>query len=795
MPVNFTSFFPKRTISTNLSSHKHFLSLILLSLLCFNSFGQVYKAWTPSSTSDLSWSTASNWAPEGVPDNGSQVHIAYTDLGDTGPVIESGTSAFAYSIRIANSKTLTITNSTLEVEHEIVVDSNKLIIEDNSEVSCNDDFTLSFFKEFTISESTLDIGGQLISYGIITVNESEISAGSINFGAYINVSTFTNNSKLVSDSSFANSGEMTFSSSNIEADELKTYYNSTNTFSGNSTIKIENDLYSNGIFEMNDTSEIETNNLEMEYYNDRNVWNLHNESCLIVNEKLTTRYALTLYDNSSLIQTSTNDLNSDTDNGKADLKIYRTAKNIEDTDYVYWSSPVKDKSITDIGNDDYRYKWQARTNTGYASNFGNWIQTTEDMETGKGYIVKGGPTGHTSGDDYEVLFSMRLNYGNRLNNGTITTDIKRGSYTGADYFGPSTETVVTSDDDNLNLIGNPYPSAISAKEFLNENTDLDGNVRIWTHTNGLSNTNDDPFFANETQSYNASDYITYNSTGSSTGPNSYSGYIATGQAFFVTLNDSGAKNDVATFTNAMRTKTTDYTNAEFYRTNESLQKSRIWLNLTADETKTSTTMLLGYVDGATEKRDRLYDAIPMNVNTMGLYSLIDDKPMVIQGRSLPFEAADEVPLKLITTTKDLYTIDIKSVDGVFDDGQDVYLEDLYENKIQNLKKSNYTFSAEAGSFDDRFVLRYQNNTSSIEDAIIADSNFAIIATKNFIKASTSTNTIDTIVVYDVLGRVIYQANKLNTTEVKLDQLKPTNSPLIVRATLTNGTTKTQKVKY
>ncbi len=520
------------------------------------------------------------------------------------------------------------------------------------------------------------------------------------------------------------------------------------------------------------------------------------ESVLIIENKFTNYTTIYIDSGSSLIQTSETDLNvSNAWNDTDQFTIDRSIDIERDIDYVYWSSPVPGYSIDDIGDTTYRYEWEATKDNGgtYASNFGNWKKASGEMTQGKGYIVRGF-VDELILDDGNSIYQQRFQ-AQKPYNGNITVPIYKGTYTGANYTGPSSQTLVTSNDDNWNLLGNPYPSAISAQKFLELNKYLDGNVRIWTHTNGLSASNDDPFYANETFSYNVNDYITYNLLGSSTGPSSFNGYIASGQGFFVLFEDViPSTEEEAYFTNDMRTYDTYYTNTEFYRTDETSQKSRIWLELIADETKSSNTMLLGYTDGATEEKDRLYDAVAMDINTMGIYSLIDNQPMVIQGRSLPFLDTDQVPLSIITTTKDLYSIGIKYVDGNFENNQDIYLEDLYENTIHNLKDSAYTFSSEAGTFNDRFILRYQDKSLSIDDAII-DSEFKIIATQNFIKASTTSNTINSIIVYDILGRVLYQTKGLNTTEVKLDQLAPTQGPLIVKATLANGTTKTQKVIY
>ncbi|WP_299777410.1 GEVED domain-containing protein [uncultured Formosa sp.] len=508
-------------------------------------------------------------------------------------------------------------------------------------------------------------------------------------------------------------------------------------------------------------------------------WDVNDTSVLVIDETLTLDGDITLNDDASLVQSS-----EDTNSSSGTFTVNRTSTTSYNTDYTYWSSPVQSFNIDNISTSSYRYEWLPTINNKY----GNWSKVSNtNMTVGKGYIIRGNNYTASYQDD-------------KPNNGTINTTITRGTYNGSDYIDISS-TAVTKIDDNWNLIGNPYPSAINADDFLTENSGsldagesvsggtVEGGVRVWTHASELSSGNDTPFYANEIESYNSDDYITYTLAGSS--PSGFDGYIASGQGFFVLMKHAASTPNTVTFTNDMRSYTSEYSNSEFYRT--SGEKNRIWLDL-IDSEETSSSMLLGYFDGAVNAKDPLYDAVIMNSNTTSLYSIIEDEAFVIQGKANPFLETDKVPLGLISTKKDVFTIGINKVEGVFENDQDIYLEDLYENTIHNLKDSAYSFSSEAGTFNDRFILRYQNSTLGIEDAIV-DANFKIIATKNFIKATSTTSTINKIIVYDIIGRVIYQANKLNASEVKLNQLKPTNSPLIVKATLTNGTTKTQKVIY
>jgi hypothetical protein len=68
-------------------------------------------------------------------------------------------------------------------------------------------------------------------------------------------------------------------------------------------------------------------------------------------------------------------------------------------------------------------------------------------------------------------------------------------------------------DDNFNLIGNPYLSAIRFTDFMAANTDLEGPMRVWTHGTLPSNANGNPFYGSFVYNYMSNDYIIHNGTG------------------------------------------------------------------------------------------------------------------------------------------------------------------------------------------------------------------------------------------------------------------------------------------
>ena len=472
--------------------------------------------------------------------------------------------------------------------------------------------------------------------------------------------------------------------------------------------------------------------------------------------------------------------------GNIDMK--RIA-NIRQTDYVFWSSPVANFPLTSVSpgtNAGVLWNWNP-TVAANTNGFGIWQNTTENMIDGKGYIVRGPDAFTTAFQNYTATFN------GVANNGTVTRTITRGTYTGADYVGP-TALMVTRDDDNLNLIGNPYPSAIDAQAFMAANAEIEGAVHIWTHGTAPSDAIADPFYQDYVQNYTINDYITYNSVGASSGAGVFSGNIGAGQGFFVTMEDTGATSETVTFDNTMRDKS--YGNADFYRSSDVTEKHRIWLDLTAPNNQ-NNRILIGYVTGATEGKDRLYDATNINKTDFRFYSKADDNKLLIQGRPVPFVDTDKVNLEALLPTSGTYTFAINSLDGLFEDAnQEIYLEDKVLNIIHDLRTSPYTFDADSGVQEDRFVLRYtdENEPLSIED-VITNKELSIFTANNQVTAVSNTSNIKTFTMHDVNGRLLVNNGNLNNTEYSINTNKYSTGTYLVTIELQDGRTLTKKVVF
>ena len=125
-----------------------------------------------------------------------------------------------------------------------------------------------------------------------------------------------------------------------------------------------------------------------------------------------------------------------------------------------------------------------------------------------------------------------------------------------------------------------------------------------------------------------------------------------------------------------------------------VENNRIWLNAT-NATGDFSQMAINYVTGATNGLDS-FDAKYFNEATLALNSVIDNVDYVIQGRALPFDATDLVPLSFYAAAAGNYTISIASVDGLFTGSQDIVLKDNVTGTETDLKAGGYTFAAPSG---------------------------------------------------------------------------------------------------
>src|SRR5690606_4310707 len=119
-----------------------------------------------------------------------------------------------------------------------------------------------------------------------------------------------------------------------------------------------------------------------------------------------------------------------------------------------------------------------------------------------------------------------------------------------------------------------------------------------------------------------------------------------------------------------------------------------------------------------------------------------------------------------------FEIALPVAEGLFV-SQDIFLEDKMLHIIHNLKTSPYTFNSAIGVFDERFELRYSETALTLPDSSLV----AAVKVKSegaTISVRSEQRNIESIVVYDVLGKKLFERQSLDVSDISIDQIQRNN---------------------
>jgi hypothetical protein len=345
--------------------------------------------------------------------------------------------------------------------------------------------------------------------------------------------------------------------------------------------------------------------------------------------------------------------------------------------YHYVSSPVNNAAISSLNDAYYVFSYD-ETNTDQDRNVG-WTTATTNLTNGQGYAV------------YYTTATTDTFTGD-LNNGTINITATR----------TASGSSATPSPDGWHILGNPYPSAISANSFIAANPDLTGTLYFWSD----DGTNGTGFTTADYATYTLAGGVGSSGGGQSTAPD---GKIPVSQGFFAQVK-SGVSSTNVTFTNAMRLANT----TQFFVPRFEIPEFRLDLS---DSKGNQNEILLSFPEDATEAFDQNYDGIKMQGNpNLSFFSLLDEHELIIQALP-PITKNVSVPLGYyvdVAGELNMERFELKN----FNDEVRVYLEDkLTGDRIDLLNNPSYRFYSEKGKFDDRFVLHFEYlmvNTTGVE---------------------------------------------------------------------------------
>jgi hypothetical protein len=376
--------------------------------------------------------------------------------------------------------------------------------------------------------------------------------------------------------------------------------------------------------------------------------------------------------------------------------VMRDATHVSTPQNLLWTSGINSTATSPITLSSYWiFKFQNSTNT-----YANWSAVGQNgtLLAGQGFTMKGSNAA-TANQNYTFV--------GKPNSGTITSTV------GAN---------------NLNLCGNPYPSAIDADQFIDDNSSsIVGTLFIWEHYSSNSSHN--------TIQYQGG-YATYTKTGGTApvAPSGVSGlgsssktpkrFIPVGQGFFVKGSATGG---TITFNNRQRlfVKEDDASSYTMFRAanptvaadsnpemnnapdsfvEEPFMKLRVGYNSTDNYHRQT---LLGFMNQhATAGIDNGYDGVSIETLTNDMYFINGTTKLNINGEGF-FNVNNIYPIGVKNAISGNVTFVIDGKEN-FSDDQEIYIHDNVTNTYNSIKSQPYQVNLPAGTYDTRFTLRFTN---------------------------------------------------------------------------------------
>ena len=392
-------------------------------------------------------------------------------------------------------------------------------------------------------------------------------------------------------------------------------------------------------------------------------------------------------------------------------------------------------------------------------------------------------------------------------NKTVTAKYKGVPQNGIINFPLANSNTASNTTLGYNLLGNPYPSNIDLKKLYELNgggkktaaeDKISPTFYLWDNT-----VNNDIAQTQQGSGYKAQAYAVYNAIAGKNGMgNAAPGYldsnnmskkipsqiIKVGQGFMV---KALVKNYTLKFGNEVRT--TEAANTSFFGKNEHEKESaeaddRFWVKMIAPTNLTSSMAVVYFPEG--ENTFGAEDSESKS-GSDDLFSISDERKIAINGRS-SFLISDLLPLGSQHFTSGMYTIAVDEVEGVFADGQSIYLKDKQTGILTNLSQGSYTFAANAGENSGRFEILYQPEAvlatdSKVKEMLQVYRAGAEIVVKSFGAA------IQSLQVFEASGRLVRDL-KSEQKEIRLPAQNGAVGLQILKITLKTGEIITRKIR-
>ncbi|WP_264521971.1 MBG domain-containing protein [Flavobacterium sp. N1994] len=462
------------------------------------------------------------------------------------------------------------------------------------------------------------------------------------------------------------------------------------------------------------------------------------------------------------------------------IVVKRNSSALKRLDYTLWSSPVTGQGL---------YAFSPFT---LPNRFYYYDTATNQLNNAVGFNLTGlqypsplvSPNGVNGTDTNNIQFVNGKSYLIRVPwDHPTTATVWNGSFTGI----PNNGDITFGTSFGYNAVGNPYPSRLNVKDFIDGNSNISGPIYIWRKTNGNSN--------GSYSTLTKTAFVSNGDPNSVTNGNNYfnpgneaNWALNIGQGFIIRTT-SGSN---ITFTNSMRRSSNG---DQFFRASQptvaSSTNGLYWLNLNTD-TGVFSQMAVGYSSEGTLAEDRGIDGKNINPDFY-LTSLIGTDEYSIQGRP-DFQDSDIVPLSYKVTVAGNYTITIDHTAGLFSGGtQSIYLKDNLTNTINNLSTGPYAFTSDVGTFTNRFEIIYQS-TLGTQHAVFTSNNVIIYNQNNALTIDSGSTIMSSVKIFDIRGRLIEEKKGINANHTTMNG-GGTDEVLLVQITSEDGAMVTKKVLF
>ncbi len=329
--------------------------------------------------------------------------------------------------------------------------------------------------------------------------------------------------------------------------------------------------------------------------------------------------------------------------------------------YNYWSSPVTAATTSvlasNYGNNVYQYDNQiAGSGTNPQLAWGSAITSPTVMTPGRGYIQTYAGNGN-------------VKFVGTSNEGTVNIP------------------VTVNGSNTFNLLGNPYPSALSYSSLKATNANL-GSVYLWSFSGNIP--------------YNSSSYVVMSGLGVLSG-NIVAGFnsaeIGAGQGFLAQVSGAGS----ISFNSNQRVPNYPGNSTQFLDNDSPYSILRLRLT---NPNQISFDAVVGFGETGTDGVDFGFDSPRMpSSEVLELYTMLGDDQFTTQ--YLPvLNTARVIDLGVVMATAGTYSFDLNLFDN-FDPTVRVFLEDRKTGEFHNMNaSSNYSFTNDPAFVGTRFRLHF-----------------------------------------------------------------------------------------